>query len=169
MIVFVRMSDTGRNIIYEYVARENKESGCGQILMMSLCVYMLGSSSVYCLTLGTPWHCDIMYANASTRNHGLTSNRARRLWMEIACTGQAPVKSQPSLHSKHLSSNSRERRCVRVLDQVLQSKGTNGMKHSCANGRSRVRLRKKSADRFMYATDAIKHIRATATMGVHAK
>ena len=98
--------------------------------------------------------------------------------MEIACTGKVPSKPYASMHCKSLSTNAQGRRRGRMLEQVLQSKctngrkhslaNTNGMPHSCANGRCRIRLRKKCADRFMYATDAIKHIRATATTNVHS-
>ena len=89
--------------------------------------------------------------------------------MEIACTGQVPSKPYASMYSKSVFTNAQGRRNGRMLDQVLQSKCTNGSKHSCANGRCRIRLRKKCADRFMYATDVIKHIRATVTTDVHSK
>ena len=140
------------------------------MIMMRLAVCTTGSRLVYCFTQVRSWDCDVMYANASILcEHGLLSERARRLWMELTCTGQVPLRPPSSLPSKCLSTNGRRRRCSRGLDRVLQSRCTNGMKHPCANDQPRIRLRRKCAERFMYATDAIKHIRATATMDVEPR
>ena len=139
------------------------------MLVMRLDVCTTGSRSVYCFTQVRPWDCDVMYANVSICEHGLMSERARRLWMEIACSGHVPLKPPSSLPSKCLSTNRRGRRCARLLDQVLQSRLTNDMKHPCSNDLPRIRLRRKCAERFMYATDAIKHIQATATMDVEPR